>query len=914
MLDRDSLPAVLRLLDQALDLTLDERRAWLARLRVDRPELAAGLEQMLAREPELDHGGFLLGGISSEIPEDTDQAAFGQGLAGRRLGAYTLERLLGQGGMGTVWLARRSDGRYEGVAAVKLLNLALLDPVGAERFRREGTVLARLDHPNIARLLDAGVTDGGQPYLVLEHVEGLPIDRYCEEHALDPPARVTLFLQVLAAVAQAHASLIVHRDLKPSNILVTADGVVKLLDFGIAKLLDPDDASADRTALTEAGGSPLTPEYAAPEQVTGGAVTTATDVYALGVVLYRLLAGVHPTAAPDDSAVQRLRALVERDPAPLAGLTGPYAADLDTIVTKTLRKEPVERYATVAAFADDLGRCLRNEPVLARPATFRYRAGKFLRRHRAAVAAATAGTFALVGLTGVAVIQAGEARSQRQEALRQRHEALHQRDQARDEERRATASNDLMNSVLQSISSSGKAFTTLVLLDRGRELLELAARDDPRFAARMMVDFADHYSDLAQPQREQSLLARAETLATERHDFETAAHAACRLAKSFNNFGTWDEASTPLDRARHALARVPQARPEVRIACLAASSGLAALERRPDTALALSRALLTLADSMGDTASSRYARVTCHAAQTLATSGRLQEALDLQRRCIQVLARVGQGRTLAMADEVYYLADFHVRLGEYRTADSLLRIALELEGTINSGAAPVWDMILERADLARELGRPDSARAGYLRARMGVRTSPDARSMGTNVYVGLMKLELEQRRPDLARRYLEEAREFFRSRPWTLKRWQAAIAAAEGNARVAHRLMREYLAEAGPPPLWVRHVPAAFGAAAEIALADGDAVEADSLARLGLRLARERGYRETESAEEGGVLMALARSRLALGDSAGARDALGRAVAGLRHGLGPRHPRALQAEAMLKPVGGRVTATEAASR
>jgi eukaryotic-like serine/threonine-protein kinase len=905
MIDRDSLPAVLRLLDQALDLTLDERRAWLARLRVDRPELAAGLEQMLAREPELDYGGFLLGGISSEIPEDTDQAAFGQGLAGRRIGAYTLERLLGHGGMGTVWLARRSDGRYEGVAAVKLLNLALLDPVGAERFRREGTVLARLDHPNIARLLDAGVTDGGQPYLVLEHVEGLPIDRYCEEHALDPPARVTLFLQVLAAVAQAHASLIVHRDLKPSNILVTADGVVKLLDFGIAKLLDPDDASADRTALTEAGGSPLTPEYAAPEQVTGGAVTTATDVYALGVVLYRLLAGVHPTAAPDDSAVQRLRALVERDPAPLAGLTGPYAADLDTIVTKTLRKEPVERYATVAAFADDLGRCLRNEPVLARPATFRYRAGKFLRRYRAPVAAGTVATVVLIGLTVVAVLQTGEARRQRQEALRQEREALQQRDQARDEERRATASNDLMNSVLQSISSSGKAFTTLELVDRGRELLERDARADPRFAARMMVQFADHYGDLAQPEREQSLLARAETLATERHDLETAAHAACRLAQSFADVGTWGDGRAPLDRAQRALARVPQARPEVRIACLAASSGLAAFERRPDTALALSRAILALADSIGDTASSRYVRVTGDAAATLAMSGRLREALALQRRCIQVLEGTGQGRTVAMADAVYGLAEFHVRLGEYRTADSLLSMALNLAGTINSGAAPMWDMIMDRADVARELGRPDSARAGYLRIRMGVRTSPDLKTMGTWLYTGLMQFEIDQRRPDLAQRYLEEAKEFFSSRPWALKRWQAAIAAAEGNAGLAHRLMREYLAEAGPPPLWLRHVPAVFGAAAEIALADGDAVEADSLARLGLRLARERGYLETESAEAGGVLMALARSRLALGDSAGARDALGRAIAGLRNGLGPRHPRALQAEAMLRAVGGR---------
>ena len=196
--------------------------------------------------------------------------------------------------MGTVWLARRSDGRYEGQAAVKLLNLALLDPVGSERFRREGTLLARLNHPNIARLLDAGVADGGQPYLVLEYVEGSRIDRYCDERRLSPEARLRLFLDVLVAVSHAHANLIVHRDLKPSNILVTRDGTVKLLDFGIAKLLQEEQSDAGVSTLTDAGGRAMTPEYAAQEQIRGEPVTIATDVYTLGVLLYGLLAGRHP--------------------------------------------------------------------------------------------------------------------------------------------------------------------------------------------------------------------------------------------------------------------------------------------------------------------------------------------------------------------------------------------------------------------------------------------------------------------------------------------------------------------------------------------------------------------------------------------------------------------------------------------
>jgi len=217
-------------------------------------------------------------------------------MAGQTVGSYTVERELGQGGMGSVWLARRTDGRFEGFVAIKFLNAGLTARGGPERFAREGSILARLAHPNIARLLDAGVAGGGsQPYLVLEYIDGLPIDRYCEARALDLAARVRLFLDVLAAVAHAHNRLILHRDLKPSNILVTAAGEVKLLDFGIAKLLDDATVPAAATELTQMAGRAFTLQYAAPEQLQGGDVATATDVYALGVLLYVLLGGVHPT-------------------------------------------------------------------------------------------------------------------------------------------------------------------------------------------------------------------------------------------------------------------------------------------------------------------------------------------------------------------------------------------------------------------------------------------------------------------------------------------------------------------------------------------------------------------------------------------------------------------------------------------
>src|SRR5690242_2801037 len=259
VMDRDRWRELEPLLDHALELPAEECASWLDELRTTSPALAEELALLLSGESIADRRGFLA-------------EPLGSGLEGVELGAYTLERPLGQGGMGSVWLARRTDGRFEGRAAVKLLNLALVSPAGQARFRREGSVLARLTHPGIARLLDAGVSPSGQPYLVLEYVDGVPIDHYVREHALSLEARVRLVLAVLAAVGHAHANLIVHRDLKPSNILVTPEGTVKLLDFGIAKLLDAD-VREGRGALTAESAQVMTPEFAAPEQVTGDAVT-----------------------------------------------------------------------------------------------------------------------------------------------------------------------------------------------------------------------------------------------------------------------------------------------------------------------------------------------------------------------------------------------------------------------------------------------------------------------------------------------------------------------------------------------------------------------------------------------------------------------------------------------------------------
>src|SRR6185312_8794429 len=315
-------------LDQALDLEGAARQAWLTELEKRDPGLAASVRALLAEEANL--ADFLM----TENPVLELARA---GLTGQRLGAYTLDSVLGHGGMGTVWLAHRSDGRFEGRVAVKLLNAALLGRPTEQRFVQEGSVLAKLRHPNIAHLIDAGVAPGGQPYLVLEYVDGERIDAYVERHGMDLEGRIALFLDVLAAVAHAHSHLVVHRDLKPSNILVTRDGVVKLLDFGVASLI-----GQGQSALTREGGAAMTPEYAAPEQLLSEAVTTATDVYALGLVLFVLLVGRHPHGSEEKSAPELARLTLEQDPprpSELAGDLGHERAlrgDLDNIVAKAL--------------------------------------------------------------------------------------------------------------------------------------------------------------------------------------------------------------------------------------------------------------------------------------------------------------------------------------------------------------------------------------------------------------------------------------------------------------------------------------------------------------------------------------------------------------------------------------------------
>jgi len=419
-------------LDEALSLNAQERAEWLAVFHQNNPEIAALVELLLDEHRAVAEERFL----EQVPPLRPDQSAS----AGETIGAYSLLSPIGHGGMGTVWLAERSDGRFERKVAIKFPHISVRGHAGEGRFKREGSILARLAHPNVAELVDAGVTPAGQPYLVLEYVDGTQIDTYCDIHKHGIDARIRLFLDVLAAVAHAHTNLIVHRDIKPSNVLVTNEGHVKLLDFGIAKLLEDQSQPAEATILTREAGSVLTPAYAAPEQITGQPITTATDVYSLGVLLYVLLTGRHPTGI-SQSPAHLVKAIVDIEPlrpsdAITLDQTNPIAAnraatadrlrrrlrgDLDTILVKALKKDSGQRYPSVLALANDLKRHLQREPISARPDTMAYRAAKFVRRNRTAVVLTTIALMAVFIGAGVSIYQASVAQRRFQDVRKLAH-------------------------------------------------------------------------------------------------------------------------------------------------------------------------------------------------------------------------------------------------------------------------------------------------------------------------------------------------------------------------------------------------------------------------------------------------------------------------------------------------------------
>lgn len=603
---------------------------------------------------------------------------------GRRIGAYRVIRELGQGGMGVVYLAERADQEYERRVAVKVLKRGLDTAEIVRRFRRERQILARLEHPGIAGLYEGGTTDDGRPYFVLEHVEGEPIVRYCEARELGLRRRLELFRRVCDAVQVAHQNLVVHRDLKPANILVTAGGQPKLLDFGIAKLLHPEGGDGEPQTVLDL--RPMTPEYASPEQVKGEPVTTATDVYALGVLLYEMLTGRRPyrseRGGTSASRAELRRAICEDEPmrpsavvdrkavgaerdggtAPVRGLRRRLAGDLDTIVLHAMAKDPRRRYASVERLSEDVERYLRGLPVQARRPTLVYRAGKLFRRRARELAAAV---LAVVTLAAFLVDR----------ELQQRRTA---RALARAE--RVTGFLVELFEVSDPRRARGSTVTAREVLDRGAARVRDELGQEPEVQAALMLTIGRVYERLglyepAEPLLRDALALRRRELGERDADVAEALDAVGMLLRAQ---GDLREAETVLRRAvaigraelgddhpkvaeyTHDLARVLQNR--------GAAAEAAALYRR---VLELRRRLLgddhpATVESLNDLAAERYLRGDNEEAERL-----FREVLAARRRLLGPLHP-------DVARSVNNLAVVLDRQGEYREAELHYREALDL--------------------------------------------------------------------------------------------------------------------------------------------------------------------------------------------------------------------------------------------
>jgi serine/threonine-protein kinase len=671
---------VQRTLDTALALEPRAVSAYLDEACSDDETVRREVERMLAACAEADHflespPSRLAAELLAELPV----------LEGRRIGPYVITSRIGRGGMGVVYLAERDDGQFRQRVALKLVPRGLETEHALRRFLDERQILASLNHPGIARLLDGGITTDGVPYFAMEYVEGTPIDRYCAERALDIDSRLELFALVCDAVQYAHQNLVVHRDIKPSNILVTDPdaahdaGRPKLLDFGIAKLLD-ESGPRDSTGT---GARWLTPRYASPEQILGAPVTTMSDGYALGVLLYELLTGVSPYPREADTPSALEQAVCETDPPrPSSAVSDPRVArrlrgDLDTIVLTAMQKEPSRRYASAGALAEDIRRHLTGKPVRARPDTLRYRAAKWVRRHRVGAVVAVALILSLiVGILGTAW---------------QASIASRERDRARQQAATAARASELLVEMFRLSDpdvTRGATITAREVLDRGARHVEQDFASDPPLQAALLAELGKIYQNLG-------LFDDAYRLVSRATDVWRAGGPSVELATGLHRLGELERArarSAPaVARLREALAmrraQVPVPLADVAVTTRELARALADQGQDEDAERTFRDALALMREAHGPRSPEVAATLFSFAASYHNRSD-LKSAEPLFRQAIDIYRETPNTRDPEAATARINLATVLLFKERYAEAEPLLREGLAQRRAIYGNAHP----------------------------------------------------------------------------------------------------------------------------------------------------------------------------------------------------------------------------------
>jgi serine/threonine-protein kinase len=867
-------------LDQLLDLEPDSRDRWLAELTTTQPFIANVLGKLLAT-PANDVGRFLEGTPLVE----RELAALPASIAGQQIGPYTIERLIGRGGMGAVWLARRSDGRFEAHYAIKFIDSLNARPDLVGRFSREGRLLARLSHPNIARLIDAGTFVDGRQYLVLEYIDGERIDHYCKSKDLGIASRVRLFLDAVAAVAHAHSHLVIHRDLKPSNVLVTGEGTVKLLDFGVAKLLSTEDMT-NPAMHTEVEDSALTPEFAAPEQLLGEVPSTATDVYQLGMLLYVLLTDGHP--------LQLMGTRAERIKAALAGRIGPasqfangaalrkeLAGDLDAILAKALDSDPRQRYPTAAALHDELVHYLNREPVSARRGVRLYQLRKFVSRHRLAVALSTV---AIVALCALSVF-----------ALQLAHVATRERDQAVALASRNNAISDFLDMLITEAAEADHVVTVRDMIARSERLALLDSSGNNETRAAVLDMLARRYQSLGDRGKAAELTERALGLLQSSPSSPLRSEIRCGYALIISGMGRTEEAMLILaEELRH-----PSSDPAALSECLSSRAQLAYEAGDADAGLAYALQALAAARSGGPLSAFSEANSLDTVAFGYRVQGRQDEALHFSELTLQKLAQAGRewspGALVARNNHAYLLESAGVPQRALQTYDEILGVLAERDP---SADPPVY-LLVNRGRSLESTGRFEQARASLERGLAVAQTSEntDAQVLCLS---GLSRIATQMGDLAAAERYLGKATQVVSS-PQQVEKFPTvplavgSLALAKGNLDEAGRRFDQAAANKGN----IAAVIYGKLGKAEVELRAGEPAAAERDAQAALDAAKSSQAGLPHSQLVGRSWLMLGRALQARGQGAQAHRAFEAAVSELSNTVDDDHPLLLQARALL---------------
>lgn len=904
--------------DRALQLDEETCTTWLGELAEQRPDVAKAVRALLAQRAALNAAGFLEGaafaGVENLAPALRDIVArhaallTGSGAAAAKLrhgwqagaivGPYRLIREIGVGGMSSVWLAERSDGQLKREVALKL---PLTGPrMQVERFLRERDILAALTHPNIGRLYDAGISDSGQPYLAMEYIAGTQLIENCDERLLGVRERLRVFLQAMQAVQFAHAELVIHRDLKPSNMLVTPDGRVVLLDFGIGKLLTAD--SAAETELTQMSGRLFTPGYASPEQIAGQPLTTASDIYSLGVVLYELLTGVRPYRLKYDSRAALEQAILKEDlRRPSQNKFSPHLAaargtseralvraltgDLDTIVLKALKRNPQERYASVSAFAQDIVNYLQNLPVSARPDSLWYRIGRFTARYKVPVAAASVAVLALLTGFGVALWQARSAAVERDRAVTfaSRNEAV----------------TEFLGRMLTDAAASPTPITVNELLTRSEKLALSDASGSPENRAAVLEMIADRYFSTDNAERAEPLLARALQLVEKSPDSALHSRLVCKLAGVSAEFGHTQPSLRTLYNEIERL----DADPQTASHCLYAAAVIHLAEQRPAEALRdARRGLEEFRRSSGGGVIEAALLGTVGYAYTLqARDTEAESYFEQSLRKFKELGREGGDGYLAVVNDWGVMM---LRAGVPRRALELLDESVRIERQRGPDIELTATVVGNRGLALQGLGRFQQAREAFEgECRLATAHADEFSEMHClvgDISVSVQMGELDRAQEHLSRlgRLIEESALPTDSPPVRARAvMQGRLDLARGQAVAADAAFdRALLVTDATDPTTMQ----AYVGKSMAALAANDPARAIEAARRALPIATALQGDLPHSSQTGLVSLWLGRALLRGGDRAEGRKALEAAVAHLSSTIDADHPVLLQARAELR--------------